>query len=229
MRFYEYICELNSISIIIRLLLAVICGGIIGIERGKRRQAAGFRTHILVCMGSALVMITNISVVLQYSPGNDPTRIAAQVVSGIGFLGVGTIIVTGNKQIKGLTTAAGLWASACMGLAIGAGYYLPSLVACLIIVIVMTVLNNVDKHFYQQSKVIELYIEFADTQFVSNFLSYAREVGIKCSNLELTKSKVIGETTTSVLITLTLPHRQEHIEVVNSLSKLDGVNFIEEM
>ncbi len=229
MGFLEYISELNSVSIIIRLLLAVICGGIIGIERGKRRQAAGFRTHILVCMGSALVMITNISLIVQYSPGNDPTRIAAQVVSGIGFLGVGTIIVTGNKQIRGLTTAAGLWASACMGLSIGAGYYLPSIVTCIIIVIVMTVLNNVDKYFYQQSKIIDLYIEFEDTQYVSSFLSYARDREIKCSNLELKKSKVIGETTTSVLITLTLPHRQEHIEIVNTLSKLDGVNFIEEM
>lgn len=229
MKFLSYISELNSLSIIIRLLMAVIFGGIIGIDRGKRRQAAGFRTHILVCMGSALVMITNIYVILQYSPGNDPTRIAAQVVSGIGFLGVGTIIVTGNKQIKGLTTAAGLWASACMGLAIGAGYYLAAITACIIITAVMTVLNNVDKYFYQQSKVIDLYIEFADTHHVSNFLSFARDHDIKCSNLELTRSKVIGETTISTLITLTLPSRKEHLEVVSELSQIDGVNFIEEM
>lgn len=229
MKFLSYISELNSLSVIIRLLMAVIFGGIIGIDRGKRRQAAGFRTHILVCMGSALVMITNIYVILQYSPGNDPTRIAAQVVSGIGFLGVGTIIVTGNKQIKGLTTAAGLWASACMGLTIGAGYYLAAITACIIITIVMTVLNNVDKYFYQKSKVLDLYIEFADTHHVSSFLSFARENDIKCSNLELTRSKVIGETTISTLITLTLPSRKEHLEVVSELSQLDGVNFIEEM
>ncbi len=229
MKFFEYITELNSLSIVIRLLLAVVCGGVIGIERGKRRQAAGFRTHILVCMGSALVMITNIYIISKYSPGGDPTRIAAQVVSGIGFLGVGTIIVTGNKQIKGLTTAAGLWASACMGLSIGAGYYLPSIIACVIIVIVMTVLNNVDRWFYQRSKVIELYIEFDDIQYVSSFLSHTRDNQIKCSNLEITKCKTVGESTISALMTLYLPERREHSEILSTLGEIKGINFIEEM
>lgn len=229
MKLIEYLTELNTWSIIVRLLLAVICGGIIGIERGRRRQAAGFRTHILVCMGSALVMITNIFIVMEYSPGQDPTRIAAQVVSGIGFLGVGTIIVTGNKQIRGLTTAAGLWASACMGLAIGAGYYLPSIVACILIFLVMTVLNNVDKWAYQHSKVLDLYIEFQDIQFVSGFLSYIRAREMKSSNLELTKSKVPGETSISALMTLYLPHRMEHSHVLSLLSEIEGINFIEEM
>lgn len=223
-----YLSDTNIASTILRLLLAVICGGIIGLERGKRRQAAGFRTHILVCMGSALVMITNIQIIAQYSPGEDPTRIAAQVVSGIGFLGVGTIIVTGTKQIKGLTTAAGLWASACMGISIGAGHFVSSIIACCIICLVMTVLNNVERRFYQTSKVIDLYIEFQDIHHVSNFLQAMRDQDIKCYNIEMTKSKVIGETATSVLITLNLPYRQEHSTLLNSFGKLEGVNFIEE-
>lgn len=227
MIFFEYILELNNTSIIIRLVLAIICGGVIGIERGKRKQAAGFRTHILVCMGAALVAITNIYIVLKY--GGDPTRISAQVVSGIGFLGVGTIIITGNKQIKGLTTAAGLWASACMGLAIGAGFYLPALIACALILLSMTVLNKVEQHFYQNSKVADLYIEFSDIKYVSIFLVHARECKIKTANIEVTKSKNLDDTTISVLITLYLPHRQDHSEILSLLSQWDGVNFLEEM
>ncbi|MEG2814297.1 MAG: MgtC/SapB family protein [Oscillospiraceae bacterium] len=229
MKFFEYITELNSLSIIIRLILAVVCGGVIGIDRGKRRQAAGFRTHILVAMGSALVMITNIYIVGQYSAGQDPTRIAAQVVSGIGFLGVGTIIVTGNKQIKGLTTAAGLWASACMGLSIGAGHYLPAIVSCILILVVMSVLNNVDKWVYQRSKIIELYIEFEDIKFVTKFLSFIRKHKMRSSNLEITKSKVLGKSEISLLVTVTLPKRQEHIMILERFSKLEGLNFIEEL
>ena len=103
--------ELNSVSIIARLCLAVLCGGIIGVERGRKGRPAGFRTHILVCLGSALAMMTN-AYLIEYYGGGDPARLGAQVISGIGFLGAGTIIVTGRQQVKGLTTAAGLWASA---------------------------------------------------------------------------------------------------------------------
>lgn len=227
MNFFEYLTELNDISIILRLFLAVLFGGVIGLERGKRKQAAGFRTHVLVCLGSALVAVTNIYVVSKY--GGDATRISAQVVSGIGFLGVGTIIVTGNKQIKGLTTAAGLWASACMGLAIGAGFYVPAAVSCVLIICAMTFLNKVEKHFYQNAKVIDLYIEFEDIKYLSLFIIHARESNVKTSNVDITKSKIMGESAISVLVTLYLPSRQDHAEVLSMLSQREGVNAIEEM
>lgn len=229
MELYHYLCQMNTPSIIVRLLLSIVCGGVIGIERGRHRQAAGFRTYILVCMGSALAMITNFLCIEQYAPGQDPTRIGAQVISGIGFLGVGTIIITGNKQIKGLTTAAGLWASACMGLTIGAGYFGPAIIAFILIFLVMTVLNYVDKQAYQSSKIMDLYIEFRDIKFVTNFLSVIRSGGMKSSNLELTKSKVPGESTVSILITINLNKRAEHERMISEFSEIDGINFIEEM
>lgn len=207
--------------------MAVICGGIIGIERGKRRQAAGFRTHILVCMGAALTTATNLYISITYDA--DAVRITAQIVSGIGFLGVGTIIVTGNKQIKGLTTAAGLWTSACMGISIGAGFYLPAVVTCVLIVLVMTVLNKIEQQFYHNSKIIELYIEFMDLRYVSLFLAQSRESGMKIGHMDVTKSKTAGETSISILITLNLPKRQEHSEIISYLSAWEGINFIEEM
>ena len=117
----EVLKELNSISVTVRLMLSLVCGGILGVERGRKKRPAGFRTYMLVCMGAALVMITNQYIVEVYG-GSDPARMGAQVISGIGFLGAGTIIVTGRNRVKGLTTAAGLWAAACVGLSLGIGF-----------------------------------------------------------------------------------------------------------
>lgn len=116
----EYFYDINIISISTRLLLAVLFGGIIGLERGSNRHPAGFRTHILVCVGATLAMMTN-QYITEFFDTTDPARLGAQVITGVGFLGVGTILVTGKNRIKGLTTAAGLWASACLGLALGIG------------------------------------------------------------------------------------------------------------
>ena len=129
--------EINLLSVSLRLILALLFGGIIGLERGSNRHPAGFRTHILVCVGAALAMMTNQFILQQFDTG-DPARLGAQVITGVGFLGVGTILVTGRHKIKGLTTAAGLWASACLGLAIGIGFYSGAIVAALIIFISLT-------------------------------------------------------------------------------------------
>lgn len=114
--------EPNIVTIVIRVLLALIIGGIIGLERESKKQAAGFRTYMLVCLGATLVMMTNQYICNVFEAG-DPSRLGAQVISGIGFLGAGTIIVTRKSQVRGLTTAAGLWSAACIGLAIGIGFY----------------------------------------------------------------------------------------------------------
>ena len=140
-----YLEELNFISIFIRVSMAVIFGGIIGYGRERERRPAGLRTHILVSIGATLTMITNIYIYERYGALCDPTRFGAQVISGIGFLGAGTIIVTGKSKVRGLTTAAGLWASACMGLAIGAGFYSGAIIGFIFIVAVTVVLTKLDK------------------------------------------------------------------------------------
>lgn len=114
--------EVTYISIIIRILAAFLLGGVIGMERGMKNRPAGLRTYMLVCVGSCLIMLTNQYIYQVFDTG-DPVRMGAQVVSGIGFLGAGTIVVTKRNQIRGLTTAAGLWAAAAVGLAIGIGFY----------------------------------------------------------------------------------------------------------
>ena len=126
---------------ILRLLLAMISGGILGYERSSKRIDAGFRTHIIVCMSSCAIMITNIHAYLFYGTG-DPMRMPAQVISGVGFLGAGCILVTAHQRIKGVTTAAGIWATAAIGLAIGAGMYVIGLIGTAVIAVIQIIMHR---------------------------------------------------------------------------------------
>ena len=166
--------EITTISIFVRILAAMVLGGLIGMERGIKNRPAGFRTYMLVCIGACIVMIVNQYVYQVFGTG-DPVRMGAQVVSGIGFLGAGTIIVTSHNQIKGLTTAAGLWASACVGLASGIGLYEAAVAGSLAIFATLTILHTLDVRLRSQSNVVELYIELDPGTSLGLFLCGARE------------------------------------------------------
>lgn len=167
--------ELTLLSMTLRFLLATLAGGVVGYTRGKTQHAAGLRTHILVCIGAAGAMILGEYLVTVQGFDSDAARIPAQVISGIGFLGAGSIIVTGRNHVTGLTTAAGLWASACMGLAAGAGYYSCVLVMCLLIFLVLEILHKVDKHYIRNSKQMYLYVETVRGARVGTILSLLSE------------------------------------------------------
>lgn len=139
-------------EVVLRLLLAVLLSGLVGLEREAKGRAAGFRTHILVCVGSSLIMLTGIYLFTLYrGAGLDPTRLAAQVVSGIGFLGAGTIIQF-RDSIRGLTTAASVWAAAGIGIAIGAGFYVGALATTIIVLLALFVLSTVERQFGTKGK-----------------------------------------------------------------------------
>ena len=155
----DFLRDFNVITVAIRLGLAMIIGGTIGIERGKQGRAAGMRTHILVCLGATLATMIGFysSKVLDYS--GDPLRIAAQVVSGIGFLGVGTILIKGRFQITGLTTAAGLWCAGAVGLALGAGFYEGALITFICAMITITVISRLESRLNRKYRRFGMYIE----------------------------------------------------------------------
>lgn len=138
----------SNYQILARLLLATILSGIIGFEREARGRAAGFRTHILVCIGSALIMMTSIYIfeIFKGVATVDPSRIAAQVVVGMGFLGAGAIIRAG-ETIRGLTTAASLWVVAGIGLAVGCGFYFAALVTSILAFIALVVFSKMEEAF----------------------------------------------------------------------------------
>ena len=225
----DYLSELNGVSITVRLLMAVFCGGLIGIERGRKGQAAGCRTHMLVCIGSASVMMTNIFVYNNFESIGDPTRLGAQVVSGIGFLGAGTILVTSKNQIRGLTTAAGLWASACMGLAIGIGFYKLAIIGNIFIFLAIVIINKFDRKVYGISKIIDTYIEFNDSHVITELIIIARENDFSVNNVQIIKNQSSKYGNNAVLFSLKAKEKLDHNEVIALLGSIDGVLFIEEV
>ena len=218
----------DLLTIFIRLSLAMICGGILGMERGKKNRPAGFRTYILVCVGATLVMLTNQYLFESYATG-DPARLGAQVISGIGFLGAGTIIVTGRNRVKGLTTAAGLWADACLGLAIGVGFYSAAIIGGVLILLVMSVLHRLDDIMVANARNVDLYMEFQKMSDLGVFMSKIKEFGMKISEVEMTKSNNTEDIGVAVLLTLKLEKKKPHTEIIELLSQIEGVKYLEEI
>ncbi|MFV0529025.1 MAG: MgtC/SapB family protein [Lachnospiraceae bacterium] len=217
--------EFNTVSIIVRLLMAMAFGGVIGLERERRRRPAGFRTYMLVCLGAALVMMTNEFIVVKFHTA-DPARLGAQVISGIGFLGVGTIIITKNRQVKGLTTAAGLWACACMGLAIGIGFYRGAAVTTLLILIITTIMNVFESRFVANGRTMEIYMEVNSDGSLSVILEKLSKQGIYILNVEIVKSGKSTAGGIAVNLLLKLPKQYRHYRVVEEISRMAGIECV---
>lgn len=173
--FFAYIFSLDELwRAIFRALLATIAGGIVGMERGKQGRAAGMRTHILVCLGAALTAMTGMYAYSVLGVG-DPLRISAQVISGIGFLGVGTILVKGRFQITGLTTAAGLWTVAAVGLALGLGYYEGAAVTFVLAVSATTIMHRLEYKITRRNTRFGMYVEIRSDEDVRRAIEHLTE------------------------------------------------------
>ena len=155
----DFLAEFNVWTVIIRTALAIIMGGVIGLERGKQGRAAGMRTHILVCLGAALTAMIGFYLYYGLGVSTDPMRISAQVISGIGFLGVGTIMLKGRFQITGLTTAAGLWATAAIGLSVGYGLYEAAFATVFVVMIAFTWVSSVEHRITRKRHRLFIYLE----------------------------------------------------------------------
>ena len=222
-----------------RVGTAVLCGGVIGIERGRKRRPAGFRTYMLVCVGSAMTMIlSNFLFImltgawaehLSFAVSTDVSRFGAQVINGIGFLGAGTIIVTGRQQVKGMTTAAGLWASACMGICIGAGFYAASFICCLFIIITIVILSRLESFILSRSKNINLYVEFEDINDLSNIIEKIKQYDTRIFDVELTKAKYSETKYPNAIFSLKLPKKVTHTMIMTTISEIESVRSIEEL
>ena len=178
----------NLLAITVRLLFALLVGLIIGIDRERKRRVAGIKTHILVCLGSALVMITSQYMMLEFGEvAADVSRMGAQVISGVGFLGVGTIIVTGRNQVKGLTTAASIWVCACVGLAAGIGFIEGVIIVLVLLVFTLKVLGKLDTVVRKSGKEVDLYIEFEDNKSLLLFCDKVKADGHHIVKMQIGK------------------------------------------
>jgi len=210
-------------DIIMRLLIALIVGGLTGLERERSHQFAGFRTHILVSVGSCITSITSLSLFFQYNSYSniDPARLSAQVLSGVGFLGAGAILKTSNG-IRGLTTAAGIWATACIGIAVGYGYYILAISAWLFVMITLYILKNIDKMIFKKKQTI-FNIKTDNIEIISSIYEMFQRSQISVKNIE------INSDTNNIKINLLTVHDRRIVldEVIKELSKLKNIISID--
>lgn len=228
----ESLRELTWTSVFLRIALSFIVGGSIGIERGSKNQPAGFRTYLLVCLGSTIVMMTGQYSSVYFHTG-DPTRLGAQVISGIGFLGVGTIILTGRNEVRGLTTAAGLWASACIGLAIGIGFYEGAVVGGLSVLAVFTILQKIDVMLLKRAKVFRIFASFDCAEEIDEFVEFCKKIDLTVKDVQFSKisknaNKGKNKYVAAVFV-LENKKRELHSQLLQSISGFEGLKYIEEL
>ncbi len=175
MKWLEMIKDFNTVSVVVRIFLAMLLGGLIGMEREKSRRPAGFRTHILVCVGSCMTALIGLFVWTGLNGASDPLRISAQVISGIGFLGVGTILVKEHDHITGLTTAAGLWTTAAIGIACGFGFYIGALIGTLVVAITSAILFKFEARGRKKNRKRMIYLEVQGTEGLNEYIDWLEE------------------------------------------------------
>ena len=228
-------------DILLRLGLAIAVGFAVGLEREKHHRPAGIKTHIMVCMGAAIVSLIQlhmaqdaIRVVDAYPEMAaaikvDFGRLGAQVISGIGFLGAGTILITGRQKVQGLTTAAGLWASACMGLAIGAGFYECVVIAFILIFLCMRFLPVLERIAVENARNMNFYVEFSSLEDVSDIINCIKAQGAQIYGVEIDHGKPEHIERPSAVFSIRLNQKIHHEQVLASIAELETVITLDEI
>ena len=216
-------------EIILKLALSCILGCIIGLERESLNRPAGLRTYTLVCMGSALAMVVSLEMYYQFQAtvNADPGRIAAQVVSGIGFIGAGTIIREG-PTIRGLTTAAGIWVVGCIGLAVGAGMYVPAIATSILVLFILIYFRKLEERVsgMRDYRAFSMIVDDIPGQ-VGRIGSAVGDLGVSIKNIQLSETDEPGRIEVELLVVL--PPNLDSEAVVDSLSNVAGVFSVEQI
>lgn len=226
---FDGLRDMSFVTVALRMCMAMLCGGCIGLEREFKRRSAGFRTHILICLGATMTTMISQFLYLYMGYYTDMARLGAQVVAGIGFIGVGAIITTPQKRVKGLTTAAGLWASAIIGLCLGAGFYEGGLLATVLILIAELVLSPIEHKYLDKTPEINLFMEYNNKATLDNVLFLYRQMDIKVVNLEITRAIENERHNASAIFLIRLNRRFNANKVVEAVRKIDGVFSIYEI
>jgi putative Mg2+ transporter-C (MgtC) family protein len=220
--------DLTELSIAVRLLCAMICGGLIGLEREFKRRPAGFRTHILICMGAAIATLTSQFLLLRMHYYTDVSRLGAQVIAGIGFIGAGSIIVTGHHRVKGLTTAAGLWTTAIVGLCCGAGFYEGALAATALVLLAELVFSQLEYRMLQNARNVTLHVEYTDSSVLDAVFQFFRTDDSRIVDLKITRLTEADSRAFCVL-TLQISKQTDCAQLLSALAALPGIISVEEL
>ena len=214
--------DLSMLGVSLRVLLALVCGGVIGIERAEKRRPAGFRTHILICLGAAITAMTSEYLFLTMHYYLDVARMGAGVVSGIGFIGAGTIMVTRRQRVKGLTTAAGLWVVAIVGLCCGFGFYEGAVYATVLVLVAEVFFSKLEYRLLRDTKEVTVYAEYVKPSCLEEIVSRCHGLGVKIVDLEITKKNDESGNSCAVLALLSRQGAGKE-EIIQELSGIEGV------
>lgn len=209
--------EVTWLAVVLRIIVSFVLGGMLGMERGLKQRPAGLRTYMLVCVGACLIMLTN-EYVVQVCGTGDPVRMGSQVVSGIGFLGAGTIIVTKHNQIKGLTTAAGLWAAAAVGLATGIGFYEAAITGAVVIFITLSVLSNLDDRMHRKTDHFDVYVELPPAVSLGMFMDAMQTRSIMVEDVQLDTHQALSDGSRSFLVILSTTKRLDRADLLDQIN-----------
>ena len=226
---FDFARDFNVLSIAVRMTLAVVCGGIIGIEREYKRRPAGFRTHILICLGAAITTLTSQHIVFNMQMYTDLGRLGAQVVAGIGFIGAGTIIVTKRQRVKGLTTAAGLWTAAIIGLVCGAGFVECALFATLMVLVAELLLIKIEYRFAKKINDVTIYVEYKHAVAIEGIIRVLREHRMMLNDLEITRVSGEGDDHYYCAVITISSKTDISVDIVGSLNTVEDVISVEEL
>lgn len=219
--------DITSLSVIVRLLVAFLCGGLIGLERATKNRPAGLRTHILVCLAACVSSMTGEYLYLNLHLPTDISRLGAQIVSGLGFIGAGTIFVTKKPTVKGLTTAAGLWVSGIIGLAIGGGFYEGGIAATIMVLITENFFYRVTQNL-KRPPVFSLRIQYHHKPALDQVMRYCKDKRIAILQLQVTSSGDATQAVYDARVTLR-PRRQfNHGELLSHLREIPGIVSVNE-
>ena len=236
----DYFRELNFVSVALRLLLSALIGFSLGLERGRKRRPAGCRTYMLVCMGATLtlllsqyeyIMVTTkwASIASEIGLRTDVSRFGAQVINGVGFLGAGTILVTGRREVKGLTTAAGLWASAIIGLALGGGFYEGALLTTVLVLVAESFLSRLEYRILDHVPEINLYMEYTGKPCLEEVLRFLRENKVSLQDMEITRNSGSESHNACAIFSLRFSKGISVDELLTHVSQIEGVITVQEL
>ena len=227
---FDFARDVNLLSITARMVLAVLCGGLIGLEREVKRRRAGFRTHILICLGAAMTTLTSQYLYLNMGMYTDVARLGAQVIAGVGFIGAGTIIVTKRQRVKGLTTAAGLWTAAIIGLVCGAGYLECAIFATIMVLVAELLLIHLEYRYAQKADDVSLYIEYTKSEAIEEIVRLIRERHLSMKELEI--SRVTGDNDEKhycAIVGVRLSRKQLDGDILKAIHQIENVSNVEEL
>lgn len=226
---FDFAREMDLLALTVRLVLSVLCGGLIGIEREYKRRPAGFRTHILICLGAAMTTLTSQYLYLVLHLYTDIARLGAQVIAGVGFIGAGTIVVTRRQRVKGLTTAAGLWVAAIIGLMCGAGYVEGAAFATVMVLIAEILLIKLEYRFARTASDVNLYIEYWHADTLQKVIAAVKSVKAKVLGLEISRVAEGEDHYYCAVVTVQTERKHPIKELTAILANMENIINLEEL